>query len=422
VQSDILLSFQLNACDSDVDVPPGREAVADFSAREAGLGYFYQARYGLWLLLDSDEENELVLESLDDLVLETAGSALELLQTKHHVRHQATLTNTSAELWKTLRIWSTHLLSRRIAVPSTRLTLITTATAAEDSIASLLRPDTKRDSRAATQRLIQVATSSTNAELKGAFDAFMALTPDAQLALLEATYVLDKSPSILDIGDRIRNRIRAAAARQHREAVFERLEGWWFARVVEQLRSASPDPISGFEVYDKLSAISEQFRPDALPIDFLDARPDSVDAQADNRMFVHQLRTIDLSQTRIEKAIVDYYRAFEQRSRWAREDLLVGGEVEAYERRLIDEWERFAAAVTQEVPSDAQEEYLRRVGRDIFGWMEFKTDVRIRANVTEPYVMRGSYHMLANKPVPSVWWHPQFARSVAAIVGAGEKR
>ena len=396
--------------------------MADFSAKEAGLGYFYQARYGLWLLLDSDEENELVLESLDDLVLESGGSALELLQTKHHVRQQAVLTDASAELWKTLRIWSAHVLSRRIAVPSTRLTLITTATAPDDSIASLLRPDAGRDIRAAARRLVQVATSSANAGLRVAFDAFMALPPDAQLALLEATYVLDKSPSILDAGDRIRNRIRAAVARQHREAVSERLEGWWFARVIEQLRAASPDPISGFEVYDKLSAISEQFRPDALPIDFLDARPETVDAQADNRMFVQQLRTIDLSKTRIEKAIIDYYRAFEQRSRWAREDLLVGGEVEAYERRLIDEWERFAAAVTQELPADAQEDYLRRVGRDIFGWMEFKSDIRIRVNVTEPYVMRGSYHMLANKPAPSVWWHPQFARSVAAIVSAGEKR
>jgi len=396
--------------------------VSEFSAQEAGLGYFYQARFGLWLLLDGDEEQELVLESLDDIVLESGGSPRDVLQTKHHVRQQARLTDASPELWKTLRVWSTHILVGHITFPATRLTLITTATAPDGSIAALLRPNNQRDCNAAGQRLINVATRSTNEELKASFEAFMTLSPDQQLALLGATYVVDQSPGITDTGGRIRTRIRAAAAREHREAVFERLEGWWFGKVVEQLTASVPNSISGFEVYDKLTAIAEQFRPDALPIDFLDAHPETVDAQSDNRMFVQQLRTIELSRTRMEKAIIDYYRAFEQRSRWAREDLLVGGEVETYERRLVDEWERFAAAVTEELPEAAHEDYLKKVGREIFSWMEFKTDVRIRPNVTEPYVMRGSYHMLANKPRPSVWWHPSFIERLAAAIGTGEER
>jgi len=235
--------------------------------------------------------------------------------------------------------------------------------------------------------------------------------------LLDATYVIDKSPTISDTAVLIRTKIRAAGAREHRDAIFERLEGWWFEKVVEQLRASTPTPISGFEVYDKLTAIAEQFRPGALPIDFLDAQPDSVDALRDNRLFVYQLRIIEVNQTRIEKAIIDYYRAFEQRSRWARDELLVGGEVETYERRLVDEWQRFAAAVSEELPKDVGEDYLKKVGRDILNWMEFKTDIRIRPNVTEPYVMRGSYHMLANKAQPGVWWHPSFIERLAEVVG-----
>lgn len=393
--------------------------MSNFSASEAGLGYFFQARYGLWLLLDGDEEQELVLESLDDIVLQDQGAPRELLQTKHLVRAEARLTNASPELWKTLRIWSSHTLAERISFPSTRLTLITTATASTDSIPSWLRPGNHRNCQAAQRGLVEVATSSTNAELKTCFETFMTLTEEQQRALLDATYVIDKSSDIDDTGDRIRKRIRAAVAREHREAVFERLEGWWFGKVVEQLRTVGPAPVSGFEVYDKLTTIAEQFRPDALPIDFLDAKPDTIDPQGDNRMFVQQLRTIELGKTRIEKAIIDYYRAFEQRSRWAREELLVGGEVETYEGRLIDEWERFAAALTEEIPEGAQEELLRRTGRDILTWMEFKTDVRIRPSVTEPYVMRGSYHMLANRANPGVWWHPHFVERLAAVIGGG---
>lgn len=377
--------------------------MADFSAQEAGLGYLYQARYALWLLLDGEEEQSVVLESLDDVLLDSGGAARTLFQTKQHIRRRARLTDASPDLWKTLRVWSTHALVGRIAFPATRLTLVTTASAPDGSIAARLRPERQRDCATAQRLLARVARSSKNAELQPCFEAFLQLTDEQQTAMLNCTYVLDESLSITDTGDRIRKRIWASAAREHREAVFERLQGWWFERVVEQLAAADPMPLLGFEVYDKLAAIAEQFRRDALPIDYSDARPDKLDTERDNRMFVQQLRCISVSPSRIEKAILDYYRAFEQRSRWAREELLVGGEVEAYERKLIDEWERFSAAIADELPGNGAEEELQRVGREILRWMEMTADIRIRPNVTEPYVMRGSYHMLANRPQPQVW-------------------
>jgi len=390
-------------------------SVPDFSAQESGLGYLYQARYALWLLLDGPEEQEVVLETLDDIVLSQDGTPRDLLQTKHNAV-PARLTDASAPLWKTLRIWSTHVKDGVIQVPPTALTLITTAEAPANSIAAALRPGRERDCAAALDRLREVAQTSKNDALEAAFAAFTDLTDDQQYCLVEAIHILDNSPDISDTGDKIRDRIRAAVDRQNRDALFERIEGWWFGKVVDQLRAERPTPVAGFEVYDKLRTIAEQFGPNALPIDYLDARPDSVDPQADNRIFVRQLRAIDVGLTRIEKAILDYYRAYEQRSRWAREELLVGDEVESYERRLIDEWERFAAALTEELDGAATEIELKKVGRQLFNWMEQTADLRIRPNVSELYVMRGSFHILANKPAPSVWWHPKFVERLSEIL------
>ncbi len=388
----------------------------DFRAQESALGYLYQARYALWLLLDGPEEREIVLETLDDVVLGRDATPSELLQTKHQ-SVPARLTDASPQLWKTLRIWSTHVRGGVVNVPPSTLTLITNAHAPEGSIASALRPGPHRDCTAALQALIRVARTSKNDDLKPAFDAFTTLTADQQFRLVEAINIMDASPDISDTADRIRNRIRCAVDRQNREALFERLEGWWFGQVVDQLRSPAPKPIAGFEAHEKLRAIAEQFKPGALPIDYLDARPDSLDAHTDKRMFVVQLRVIDLGLPRIEKAILDYYRAFEQRSRWAREELLVGDEVQSYERRLVDEWERFAAAITEEMAPEPIEVELKKVGRRIFNSMEQRVDLRIRPNVAEPYVMRGSYHILANKqPVPSVWWHPRFVERLSEVL------
>jgi hypothetical protein len=390
--------------------------VTDFSAQDSALGYLFQARYALWLLLDGPEERETVLETLDDIVFENEGIASDLLQIKHH-SVAANLTNTSSELWKTLRIWSTHLKDGSVTVPKTNLALITTAIAPAGSIASFLRQGLGRNTIAAIDGLRQVAQSSGNVSLAPAFSAFVALPDEQQQELARSITIIDNSPDITIVGDQIRDRIRPAVDRQYRVALYERLEGWWLGKVIDQLKSSNPDPIAGFEVYDKVRSIAEQFGPEALPIDFLDARPGNLDPARDLRMFVKQLRAIDVGIARIEKAMLDYYRAFEQRSRWAREELLIGDEVELYENRLVDEWERFSMAITEELGPKAGEIKQKKAGRQIFNWMEQTADVRIRANVAEPYVMRGSFHLLADKPTPRVWWHPEFLQRLAKVLG-----
>ncbi|MBF2063934.1 MAG: hypothetical protein IGS39_05830 [Calothrix sp. C42_A2020_038] len=52
--------------------------------------------------------------------------------------------------------------------------------------------------------------------------------------------------------------------------------------------------------------------------------------------------------------------------------------------------------------SNENEGECKKVGRKVFNWMEQEADIRIRSQVTEPYVMRGSYHMLADKKPPRV--------------------
>ncbi|WP_233442879.1 ABC-three component system protein [Bradyrhizobium brasilense] len=96
----------------------------------------------------------------------------------------------------------------------------------------------------------------------------------------------------------------------------------------------------------QLSAIAEEYRTDNLPITFRGRLPDGqIDVANDPRLFVEQLRLLDLSAIRIRNAIVDYYRAFEQRSSWARESLLISDEIEEYEDRLVDEWTRYREIV-----------------------------------------------------------------------------
>jgi len=390
----------------------------EFSAGSQALGYLFQARYALYLVLTNKEELELAVESLDDITFfEDEKNPLELLQLKHHTTAQASLTDSSSDLWKTLRVWSTQLQENKISLPDTLLTLVTTAKATANSAAFLLRPVKDRNPKLAYKTLLQVANKSENKDLTKSFEAFKALTAIQQEQLIDSIQIIDSSPNIVDIIPKIKEKL-IAVRREHRDAVYERLEGWWFAKIVKHLRDNSVNFISGFEVRDKICEINDQFKPDALPIDFLDLElPDQPDISQDSRRFVAQLKEIAVDNKRIEIAILDYYKAFEQRSRWAREELLFGDEIEKYEKRLIDEWKRYMLALQDEMPDkDVHEDVHKKLGKDVFKWMELTADFRIRPQVTEPYVMRGSYHMLADRKQPPVHWHPKFLERLSQLL------
>ena len=150
---------------------------------------------------------------------------------------------------------------------------------------------------------------------------------------------------------------------------------------------------------------------------------EGVRVDGDSRLFVVQLREIGVSSSRIRNAILDYYRVFEQRSSWARENLLVSGELEQYEDRLVDEWARYRDVVFEELEDSSADDVLLKAGRALYQWADLESgnvaSLRIRERVTEPYVVRGGFHILANfGPPPKVYWHPRFLERIEQVQGA----
>jgi len=294
-----------------------------FSARASALGYYYQVRYALFVLLfkGQDEPNlEMSIENLDDISFEKEGTPLELLQTKHKINSIASLSNSSSDLWKTLRIWSTAILEGRLNLNNNIIyTLVTTAKAPDGSAASKLRKDANRSVDNALRILLDVALASSDKSNKPAYDSFIRLGEKFQRKLLSCVYIIDSSPNILDVQENI------------------------------------------------------QFRNDNLPIDFLDP-VDLLEDELDinERVFILQLRLIMLQQPRIQKAISDYYRAYQQRSKWIREELTLVGELERYEKRLIDEWERFFLIMKEDIGNNPDEEKMINEGRALFNIIETK--------------------------------------------------
>ena len=398
-----------------------------FSAADSALGYLYQVRVALlWSLRRARAGADFIvsLETLDDVTFEslqaTGPKADELLQTKHHRKSEASLSDASADLWKSLRIWFEG--HAKNTIPSgTALYLLTTGAAPKDSAAWSLRSDGARDVEKALQKLETVTRTSDSQANAPAYQAFSAVSGAARRAILDNVVVLDRAPGILTIDDELREQVHFSAATKHLDAFLQRLEGWWLRRVIKQV-SAVPQPagILSDEIEAEMTELREQFKQDNLPVDddlLQFTLDDETHAAHEGYQFVHQLKMIEATKTRVAAAIRDFYRAFEQRSRWLREDLLLVGDLSRYERKLVEEWELVFEGAKNEIEATAAESAKRKAARSILAWAE-KATIPIRPGVTEPFVVRGSFHMLADEKPPRIGWHPDFHDRLAEILGS----
>jgi hypothetical protein len=392
-----------------------------FSAADSALGYLYQVRVALlWSLrkLRTGSDFAVSLETLDDVAFEHTGRPDELLQTKHHQTRQADLTDASPDLWKSLRVWFEGFKGKPIP-PGTALQLLTTANAATGSAVAYLRI-ADRNVDAALAQLESTAQTSQNQVNTAAYSAFQNASAAVRKAILDCVVVIDAGATITGLDDELRQEVFWAVERKHQATFLQYLEGWWFRRVIKQLTGIpQADRILSAEVEAEMSDLRERFKHDSLPIadDLLAFTPDkALIAAHEDSQFVRQLQLVNAGRLRITAAIRDYYRAFEQRSRWLRDKLLMVGELDVYEKRLVEEWELVFAAMEDEIGEAATEQAKQGAARDLLQWAE-RTLYPTRPAVSEPFVCRGSFHILSDDL--RVGWHPDFReRLIRLLTGA----
>jgi len=359
-------------------------------------------------------DGRITIEKYDDVAFESDGTAAELLQLKHHLARAGALSDASADLWKTLRVWSEATRTGVADLDVPLFSLVTTSQAPAESAAWYLHPTGHRSPAVAYEILVRVAEQSSSEANKPGYEAFLALPEDDRKRLIASIHVLDSSPTIEDVQPLIERELALTVRREHVAGVFTRVEGWWFAQVVRHLTHLSTPALEFRSLQAYVSDVRDMFTPDSLPIDFFYEEPPE-NATTEDRRFVVQLRLIASHNNSIRNAIRDYYRAFKQRSAWLREDLLQAGELQRYEDQLVDEWQRFFTFAEEGLAPNASEDDLQRVGRELFQTLHNR-DIAIRPNTREPYVMRGSLHILADRNPPRVGWHPEFLARLHTLV------
>jgi hypothetical protein len=230
---------------------------------------------------------------------------------------------------------------------------------------------------------------------------------------VDSVFVLDNTPAIEGIETNLKELLYYAVETKYLQAFMERLEGWWLRRCVHHLLRKDLNPILSEELDAETTAIREQFKQDNLPID-----DDIMDASINetrfyDETFVRQLRLIEIGNKRIFAAIQNYFRAFMHRSRWLRDELVGVGELERYERRLVEEWEIYFERMREDLGHSATEVEKKKAARALYAWIEI-SHFAIRPRVNEPSITRGSYQILSDSL--RVGWHLEFRERIRRLL------
>jgi hypothetical protein len=386
-----------------------------FEASASALGYGYQFRYALKRAIDelrTGYDWSIRIEGADDLELGN-GTFQELRQLKA-VKRSAQLTDLSPDLWKTLRIWFTLLRDGKLDPPSTTLFLVTTGKVPEGSVAArFIGRASYEDALAADDALMAAGQKSTSDLIQRCYAVYSSTSKDERLKLLQRVEILDHAEDFEELREALCGDLRVGTPEDKVVELLERVEGWWFQACLECMANAR-DGIPAIELDSLIIDQRNMLRPDNLPVDadILADEPPEVEAFAD-RTFVRQAELATSNRRRLQNTVRDYLRASSQRSRWARRNLVSPQELDDYERRLQEDWDIIFQSCLDDLGSSPDEEAKSAVARQMITWAE-SAHMPIRPAFSEPFVCRGSYHMLADEL--RVGWHPEYMVRIMALV------
>ena len=186
-------------------------ASSSYTAEQALTGYLYQIRlallYSLKFLQKRVHDDAIFyvgIENYDDISFENAQGGLErVIQTKYHAASSGTLTDSSVDLWRSIRIWISIFQEKKEALPL--FYLLTTAKLLKNSATALLADEERAQANKIRSQdkeekilamLEKAANNSRNKETQDARTLFLNMPPDDRKKLFSRVVICPSSPIV----------------------------------------------------------------------------------------------------------------------------------------------------------------------------------------------------------------------------------
>lgn len=388
------------------------------NADASALGFLFQAQYALLRLWNETSFEAVVyLETLDDVVLEANGQTI-LEQLKHSLSAKPdAITVASVNVWKTLKAWIDVLPS--LDLPKTLLHLVTVADISPTSPLKVLLDETedRDDLLAALQdEARRVIRERAEADAKGVkplphakrapgCEAFLKLSENLQAEILSRVRIKPGQQNIRHIEDELAKRLTSVLAKDQSHVAALMVE-WWNRQIIHAHCGKRDKAIHRFELVKRHMEIVADIEHDNL-VDYFaaDLPPGSYRS---HHMVENQISLVGATESWLQRAVTNEWRARESRSRWSTENPSWRERISNYDDRLAEEWSYKHVDMCEECGGQS-EEVKKTKGRELLRWSFYDAPDKIESiasSVTTPSYIRGTYHVLSIDG--RVGWHPDY--------------
>jgi len=394
------------------------------TATDSAVGYYHQGLYALVVLLDAGDGARVSVETADDVTLEDGIRSLH--QLKHSLDPPASFSIKTDGLWRTLKVWcdakprdEEQLVLATCAPlmggsPLEELTRANTPRSAK-----LLRAFNEEATRVRAERAKPVApgTDKPYAKRVAGCEAWLALAADRRQALLDKVLLAPSSFTAAQVPEEVSKRLRTVLPAV-RPRLTERLIEWWDRQVVLALLSKRDRWLTKMELLSHIEQLIVEHSSRSLPNDVGNEMPPDLTAEMTG-MMVRQIELVSGGPPRVQRAAVARWRARTQRQRWQRDDFAAAGELDEYDRQLMERWNDRFRPMKHDCSSLAEPD-CRRKGLELLDWSHLTacSEVpRIRPQWTAEFLVQGSYQQLADER--RVGWHPKYEELLAGAEPGG---
>lgn len=403
------------------------------AAIESNLGYYYQALYGLIILLKSNDESYVSLETYDDIYLEE-GERQSLFQLKHKSKEIKHLSIKSDDLWKTLLIWSKVKDKKNckfilvtcdyIEDNNILYELTTKENRKIDNLKFKLLDEASRVINARGEYEIKVASKEIKRQKQPPYEnrvsgceAFSKMNPSEIDILLKNILIIHSEFKIFDIEEEI-GQLITIVSKQIRIKVVKRLIEWWSYRALKSMMDNKFREITKNELQIKLTELISELREERFQINNLNIKPSPTEAQEHKKNSINLIKQIELvdgGDIRKNKALVNSWKAKKHRDEWIEDDLSNAYELEQYDLNLIEAWEYRFGLMKSKSLSDFEKKEL---GLELYDWSyaESKNEIDVmHETLLTNYLVHGTYQSLSNQL--RLGWHSDYEE----ILGVDKK-
>lgn len=399
------------------------------SAIETNLGFYYQGFYSILVLLESaSDESNIVLETYDDIYLES-GVEKTLYQIKHRSKNIKKLSIKSDDLWKTLLIWSeisNKKDSKFILVTcdyienGSILEQFTLATRNVEELRKQLLEEAKRviaernkyeDDVNLNRRKRQKNPPHEN-KINACY-AFINMNEEDICELLNNIYILHSNFKIFDFEKQLEKIMSNLVLKTVREKLIEKLVEWWSYRIVKSMMKKELKTISKSEVQRKITELIYGLSEERFPIFNFNMQPskdEMEECRGTSNNMIKQIELVKGGEVRTKRALRNNWKARKLRAGWIEEDISYANDLDEYDISLTDTWS-YNFELMKEI--DLSEDEKLKKGLELYDWSlkEAKDEIDVsNEKLKTNFLVHGTYQMLSNDL--KVGWHVDFEKKL----------